>query len=81
MITSAKDDLSRFHEFVGTLLNQSPTATPEEAIDAWFAMHPETDEVSHAAIRQGLAEMAAGEEGLSLQEAVAQLRARVGIRA
>ncbi len=70
-------ELREFHEFLGQKLNNgSAHASPEEVLDEWRALHPESDEFreSVVAIRQALADLANGDEGRPIDEVLAELR-------
>jgi hypothetical protein len=77
----AAEDLREFHRFIGLkLANGSNGLTPEEALDEWRDLHPDTPEADQSAevvraVRLALAEMEAGDRGTPAAEVLAELRA------
>lgn len=71
MASATPHELAQFHEFVGRKLHSDQAnLSPEEALDLWRAANPSVDEAQDAttAVREALAELAAGERGVSIEE-------------
>jgi hypothetical protein len=71
MPTPVIDELRDFHRFLGEKLgNGGMDCSPEEALDEWRRVHPDSqttdDEV--AAIQEALTDMAHGDRGISFDE-------------
>ena len=70
MNQQTSDALREFHEFGGEKLNNGGgDLSPEEVLDRWRLIHPDPDVLSESvsAIRQALADMAAGDKGRPVQ--------------
>ena len=82
MSTHDQGELASFHQFVAIKLSENNVdLSPEEALDMWRAEHPEhehddTDDVTAA--KEALADMAAGDAGVSLEEFDRQFRKEFG---
>ncbi len=82
MSSNTQNELASFYQFVGVKLNQKDAdLSPEELLDQWRAEHPideddddDLDDVT--AVKQALADMAAGDEGISLDEFKREFRRR-----
>ena len=77
MTTGLMAELEKFHKFIGEKLsNGAADMTPEEALDEWRALHPTAEELAEsvAAIKEALADMEAGDTGISLEEFDRQFR-------
>ena len=73
------DELREFHIFVGEkLTNGGAKLSPEEALDQWRVLHPDPEELAESvsAVRQALADMAAGDRGRPVDDVLAELRSR-----
>jgi hypothetical protein len=79
MKIQAAEELREFHEFVGEKLSNGEAAlSPEEALDQWRLAHPVPDDLTESvsAVRQALADMAAGDKGRPVDEVIEELRVR-----
>ena len=75
-------ELREFHTFVGAQLAANrDQLTPEEIVELWRDQHPTDEEAAAtvAAVQAALADMAAGDTGISLAEHDRQFRARHGL--
>ena len=85
MSTQAQGELASFHQFVTIKLSENNAGlSPEEALDMWRAEHPthEHDGVDDVtAAKEALADMAAGDVGIPLEEFDRQFRREFGIDA
>ena len=85
MSTQAHGELASFHQFVAIKLAENHAdLSPEEAVDMWRAEHPahEDDGVEDVtAAKAALADMAAGDVGIPLEEFDRQFRKEFGIDA
>lgn len=80
MATDSSSDIHDFYRYLGhALQSEGPLPTPEEALDAWRAQHPESDNV--LAVQEALDDMAAGDLGTPLEEHLQQFRKRNGLTA
>lgn len=80
--TNSASELRDFHAFVGAQLAASrDQLTPEEIVELWRDQHPSEPEVAAtlAAVHAALADMAAGDTGISLAEHDRQFRAKHGL--
>lgn len=81
-MSPAADELRGFHQFIAEKLGSGATPlSPEEVLDLWREDHPipEDLEESVAAVREALADMAAGDTGRPVDDVLADLRARHGL--
>ncbi|MBI5760815.1 MAG: hypothetical protein HZA46_20025 [Planctomycetales bacterium] len=79
MSTDLMSELKQFHRYISDRLGQDgPEPSPEQALDEWRAQHPSPDELAEdvAAIREVLADMAAGDTGIPFGEFDREFRAR-----
>jgi hypothetical protein len=76
MATSLSNDLLEFHRFVAEkLADGQGNLSPEEVVDQWRELHPTPDGLAEpdnlatdvAAIREALADMAAGDTGTPVE--------------
>ena len=75
-------ELHEFHQFLGEILSAGEVVvSPEEALDAWRAAHPASEQFAAdvAAIREALDDMAHGDEGTPLAEFDREFRQRHGL--
>ena len=74
-------ELVQFHQFIVEHMNKGSSMSPEEAVDLWRASHPDpaTYEEDVEAVREALAELDAGEPGMTIEEFAAEIRNRHGI--
>ena len=74
-------ELVRSQEFIAQCVQGGRGMSPEEAVDLWRAQNPRADERAEnlAAIRQALADLDAGETGVSLEEFDHDFRHRHGL--
>ena len=82
MATGTQGELSGFHDFLsGKLTSGTAQLSPEEALDLWRAEHPEANDFPNdvAALREALADMEAGDDGLPLEEFDRKFRQRHAI--
>ncbi len=82
MATGTQDELSNFHAFLSRKLASGATQlSPEEALDLWRVEHPDADDYSGnvAALREALADMEAGDQGLPLDQFDRKFRQRHSI--
>jgi hypothetical protein len=82
MSSNTESDLASFYRFVGIKLDQKDAKlSPEDVLDEWRAEHPahddETDDVM--AVKQALADMAAGDQGRPWEEFDREFRQRHGL--
>ena len=72
-------DLREFHRFVGEKLRANGTdLSPEEALDEWRRLHPQTQAFDEevAAIQEALGDMAKGDRGIPLDQIDRDFRKR-----
>jgi hypothetical protein len=83
MSTHNQGELASFHQFVAIKLSESKVdLSPEEALDLWRAEHPphEHDDIDDVtAVKEALADMAAGDAGVSLEDFDRQFRIEFGL--
>lgn len=72
------NELAAFHSFVGNQLQSGQDElTPEDALEMWRDHHPDSaSEDATEEIREALADMAAGDRGISIEEADREFRQR-----
>lgn len=77
MATSLSNDLLEFHRFVAEkLADGQGNLSPEEVVDQWRVLHPAPEGVAEpeklaadvAAVREALADMAAGDMGIPFED-------------
>jgi hypothetical protein len=76
------NELAEFHRFVSEKLAKGETdLSPEAAVDQWREMHANADEVPEdaAAVEESLADMAAGDRGMLLDEFDQRFRGTHGL--
>ena len=76
---SISNELEEFHRFVAEKLAQGErNLTPESAVDQWRDLHPCSEGLAEdvAAVREAIADMAAGDTGIPLEEFDRQFRER-----
>jgi hypothetical protein len=78
MSAGVQSELASFHQFVGQQLSDTPQISPEEVLELWRTEHPTSDDFAEsvAALREALADMAAGDEGISFVDFDREFRAR-----
>jgi hypothetical protein len=79
MTTSLSNELEEFHRFVADkLANGHGNLSPEEVVDQWRDLHPVPESLADdvAAVREALADMAAGERGVPFEDFDREFRAR-----
>jgi len=77
MTTSNSKELAEFNRFVTNLLmGDQRELLPEEALDLWRSEHPLPEELadSVAAIREALADMEAGDQGIPFEDFAREFR-------
>lgn len=87
MNTSATE-LTRFHNFVSTLLAQGKASLlPEDVLDAWREEHPRDDEHELndglddvEAVLEAIAERDAGHRGTPVDEVMENISREIGLR-
>ncbi len=82
MATSLSNELAQFHRFVADKLAKGEASlSPEAAVDQWREMHPASDDLAEdvAAVKEALADMAAGDVGISLDTFDQEFRAKHGL--
>jgi hypothetical protein len=83
MSSNIENELASFYQFVGVKLNQKDAdLSPEDVLDQWRAEHPidDDDDVDDVtAVKQALADMAAGDEGRPFEEFVREFQHRHGL--
>jgi hypothetical protein len=80
--TSLSNELAQFHRFVADKLAKGEASlSPEAAVDQWREMHPASDDLAEdvAAVKEALADMAAGDVGISLDTFDQEFRAKYGL--
>src|ERR1700722_15758314 len=76
------NELAEFHRFVAEKLAKGEAnLSPEAALDQWRESHPTSDDLSEevAAIKEALADMEAGDQGMPLAEFDQGFRASHGL--
>jgi hypothetical protein len=71
MAAQATEELREFHRFLSDKLTSSGISlSPEEALDEWRRLHPDTRTVEDeiAAIQEALADQADGDRGIPFDE-------------
>ena len=71
MPTQTAEDLREFHRFLSDKVSDSsPELSPEEALDEWRKVHPETDAMAEnvGAIQESLDDIANGDRGIPFAE-------------
>ncbi len=71
MLTEAIEELREFHRFLTDKLRvDGIDLSPEEALDEWRRLHPQTQAFDEevAAIREALDDMAKGDRGIPFDE-------------
>ena len=71
MATGAQDELSSFSDFLSQeLASGAARLSPEEVLDMWRAEHPSADDYPNdvAALKEALADMEAGDQGMPLEQ-------------
>jgi hypothetical protein len=71
MSTQALDELRDFHRYLGEKLsNGQVNWSPEEALDEWRRLHPESlaSTEDTLAIQEALSDLANGDRGISFEE-------------
>lgn len=79
MATSITNELAEFHRFVAEKLAKGEAdLSPEAVVDQWRELHQDTEGSSKevAAIKEALAEMAAGDCGKPFDEFDREFRAK-----
>ena len=79
MSTDTNCELSNFHQFIGQQLSSGQVSlSPEEAVELWRLQNrsPEEYQADLQAIREALADMEAGDEGVPLDVFRAEFRKR-----
>jgi hypothetical protein len=79
MSSSYQNELANFHQFIGQQLASKHTnLSPEDALDLWREQNPCPDEDAEtiAAIRESLANLEAGERGVTIEEFDREFRRR-----
>ena len=70
-------ELTEFHAFVGSHLQSGDSGlTPEDVLDMWRGSHPEPEDDATEAVGEALADMAAGDRGISIEELKREFRQR-----
>ncbi|MBX9787595.1 MAG: hypothetical protein K2Y37_01640 [Pirellulales bacterium] len=80
MATDPNSELSQFEQFIRLQVQSGRSLTPEEALDLFRIEHPHPDEfdASIADLREAVAEVEAGVNGVPIEDFVRQQRARHG---
>lgn len=71
MAASVSDELEQFHRFIADKLAKGESAvSPEAAVDQWRELHPSSDDLAEdvTAIKEALADLAAGDKGQPLDQ-------------
>lgn len=81
MATEPSAELVQFQRFLNERIEAGVALTPEEALDLWRDENPVAEDFqeSVAAIREALADMAAGDTGIPLEQFDAEFRRRHGL--
>lgn len=82
MSAAATSELLDFRRFIDDKLNHGGKhLSPEEVLDEWRETHPESDEFEEevAAIQEAVDDMQHGDLGRPAHEALADVRARLGL--
>jgi hypothetical protein len=74
-------ELARFQEFVAHQVAKGLAITPEEALDLWRLDNPNPDDFGETveALREALADIAARDRGVPLEEFDREFRRRHGL--
>jgi hypothetical protein len=74
-------ELARFQEFIAHHVAKGEAITPEEALDLWRLDNPNPDDFGDTvqALREALADMAAGDCGVPLEAFDREFRQRHGL--
>jgi hypothetical protein len=79
VVTSLSNELEEFHRFVAEKLAKGEGAlSPEAAVGQWRELHPCSEGRAEdlAAVREALADMAAGDTGVPIKEFDQEFRVR-----
>ena len=71
MANGTQDELSSFRDFLSQeLAGGAARHSPEEVLDLWRAEHPAADDYPYdvAALKEALADMEAGDQGMPLEQ-------------
>lgn len=82
MSSAFQPELIEFHQFVGQRLAAGTVdLSPEEALDEWRSTHPSAEALRDdvTAVREALADMAAGDRGKPLADFYRDFDARHGL--
>jgi hypothetical protein len=81
MSVQPSTELADFQQFVGEHVQRGLALSPEEVLDLWRAMHPTPAALDEdvEAVREALAELDAGEPGMTIEEFAAEFKRRYGI--
>jgi hypothetical protein len=71
-------ELARFQEFLAAHVKQGDSLSPEEALDLWRLQNPDPNEFADnvAAVREALADIDAGDQGVPFEEFDREFRRR-----
>ena len=74
------NELTEFHRFVGQQIDSGKMLSPEEALELWRDQYPEdASEDATEEIREALADVDAGDEGIPFEEFKREFRRRNNI--
>ena len=79
MTMDSNGELASFHRFVAAKLSETKfDLSPDDAVDLWRAEHPYLEEFDDAteAVMEALADIEAGDVGITLEEFDREFRAR-----
>ena len=79
MPTELVEELRGFHRFLADKLSaDNVNLSPEEALDEWRRLHPQTNALDEdvAAVREALEDMAKGDRGIPFDEFDSDFRRR-----
>jgi hypothetical protein len=80
--TFVSNELEEFHRFVAEKLAKGEASlSPEAAVDQWRELHPTSEDLAEdvAAVKEALADMVAGDQGIPLAEFDQEFRAKHGL--
>lgn len=78
MAANVSAELERFHVFIAEkIANGGSRLSPEDVLDEWRLLNPTAEELAEgvAALQHAIADMEAGDKGISFEEFDRQFRA------
>jgi hypothetical protein len=82
MASKTTEELREFHRFLtDKLTNDGLDLSPEEALDEWRQLHPQTVDEDIAAIQEALDDIAKGDQGIPFDQFDRDFRTRYNLPA